>query len=140
MPATEIVSAQLRKQLLSFMEYGEDTLSNFTDTDDTEISCGINQMSCLFEASIEEQLYAILRTFSGNEQLFDAAQIIFSDKISSNYFKATKEVSYQGPISVNPNTGNKIQLFIFTVECLPDLIRKLPVETRKKYFPTIKPK
>lgn len=73
-------------------------------------SCGIIEVGELSDGTNAKDQARMLA------DIFDTAkgQIIISDIASSKAWKATKKIAYKGPITVNPNSGNKIRIYIIT--------------------------
>ncbi len=48
-------------------------------------------------------------------------QIVIADTVDSEAWAATKAVAHKGPITVNPNSGNKVRMWIITRNMLSDI-------------------
>ena len=124
----------------------DDNDLDLSESSSSDISCGIDQLYGLSrDQDVIDQLVSLIDALSVNSTgtyLTGRAQIIFSDIISEedSTWAEAKAASYHGPVNRNPNSGNDIKLYIFTPECFPDLIKKLPQKIKRKYFPTNKNK
>lgn len=53
----------------------------------------------------------------------ETCQVILSDTLQNekDHWKETKALSYHGPARINPNSDNKVKVYICTMETLRDL-------------------
>lgn len=100
----------------------------------TEISCGVTQLNGLSSSDdLEDQISSIIEAFEGSDYGPDpSSQILISDTISSNGWLETKAAAHKGPITINPNTDNKIRVWIITKGTLTKLKKQLAAEAAKK--------
>lgn len=92
----------------------------------TSISCGVRQMFDLYEGdTIDDQIDSL------DNALINSSQVIFSDTMDSTECKELKRFSFKGPITVNPNSGNRIRVYIATRGTLAKL-RALKKSKKKK--------
>jgi len=87
-------------------------------------TCGMHVVHDLEDRTPKlEQVVCLLEAF-GFEPLDDhriaIGQVLLTDAMGSenNRWTATKKKAYKGPITINPNTGNKIRTYIVTKDML----------------------
>lgn len=92
---------------------------------ESSISCGVIQLFDLSPATSPKEQALYLASIMGlrrvNRSGIQGYQVILSDVVGEEAWAATKAAAFQGPITVNPNTGNKIQIYIVTADCLVDI-------------------
>jgi len=120
------VTEKFKDQLRTYFNLG----GGYYSTDRSELpgTCGIDVLHELSNAPVGYQLQRLV------EVLEYKGQVVLSDVVGCTNWKETKAVAYQGPITINPNSKNKIQLYIITWACLPELVKYLPKSIQNKYF------
>lgn len=99
--------------------------------------CGMRTIVDLYsEYTLEEQIDMLQKAFADSDYggSRGASQVLITDVTSSekNTWAETKAHAYHGPVTVNPNTGNRIKVYICTKETLKELKDLLPKGTKKK--------
>jgi len=126
----KLIADRVTKKFLIQLDDFFNTQSGYFFNNRSELpgTCGIDVIHELSAAPVGYQLQRLVET------LEDKGQVVLSDVVGSTNWKETKAVAYQGPITINPNSDNKIQLYIITWACLPELVKYLPKEIQTKYF------
>ena len=109
-----------RKTLKQIRQEFEDRYRNHGhEVEQLNGQCGMRIISNLW-GDKTDQIYALLfGFFAGTDNSEDpkvASQVLISDTITStDWAESKKHASFKGPITVNPNSGNKIRVWIFKV-------------------------
>lgn len=113
------------------------------DMNETDISCGINQISELsHHATPKDQALLLAQALLDGRDDDDtkpyikphpkrihqfSRQVIFSDRVNNGKnWAAAKHFAHKGPITINPNSKNAIQLFIVTMNDLVNIYNYKP--------------
>lgn len=99
-------------------EYYDNQQNLNADVTSIEGQCGMKLIYNL-GGNKTSQIATLLGTFFGglnpNHNL-EVSQVLITDTThSTDWAKSKKHASFKGPITVNPNTGNKIRVWIFKV-------------------------
>jgi len=101
-----------------------DTYDNpaYEDSNELDGSCAFDYISGLKDVSPQMQALGILAALGTSERKVKTSkkgilsrQVIFTDTITNgSVWAEAKAIAYKGPITVNTNSGNKVQLYIIT--------------------------
>ena len=88
----------------------------------SRISCGVRTVAGLHHHhTAKEQALNILYA------MHTGYQVLFSDtRQNRDAWKEAKAIAHKGPVTTNPNTGNRIQVFIVTKDQVLDIYNYKP--------------
>ena len=138
----KVVKKSTQEQLEDFYYRGNAAVR--TSHQNAEVSCGITEFGNLQDnVSPRHQLKSVMEACMFDEAdtdynddgeevrlnglNFGKGQTFFSDTVNSIRFSEAKKYAAKGLVSVNPNSGNKIQMYIFTPERIVKMARAIGV-------------